>query len=248
LQRTYADETPATSIHDGFFDVKTIDRAILPSLNECRRSGDIDIYDSKVVHELFGNGAKTWTDFFRPRVLVIQAAIMQDATVLKFTVQHAAGDATGKHFGMNGRLLMLTMFTAIYNAATAFCEGLHGEVQARSSRSDVDYKMIDTEAQKKAKEMTGRLRDAINSPQARAYFDWCTGHIFFPISTIIRKWLDCRRTPARWQTVYFPQHILDGWRQAAGDEALKVSTFDLFSSWLHMVSVTLVAEGLRPRT
>lgn len=236
MQRTYADEIPATSIHDGFFDVKTIDRAILPSLNECRRSGDIDIYDSKIVHDLFGNGAKTWTDFFRPRILVVQAAIMQDATVLKFTVQHAAGDATGKHTGRNVRLAMLTLFTAIYNAATAFCEGLHGEVQERSSRSDVDYTMIDTQAQKKAKEMNGRLSDAINSSQARAYFDWCTGHIFFPISTIIRKWLDCRRTPARWQTVYFPQHILDGWRQAAGDEALKVSTFDLFSSWLHMVS------------
>ena len=134
------------------------------------------------------------------------------------------------------RVLMLTTSTAIYNAATAFCEGLHGEVQERSSRSDVDYKMIDAQAQQKAKEMTGRLSDAINTPQARAYFDWCTGHIFFPISTIIRKWLDCRRTPARWHTVYFPQHVLDGWRHAADDEALKVSTFDLFSSWLHMVS------------
>jgi hypothetical protein len=104
LQRTYADETPATSIHDGFFDVKTIDRSILPLLSECRRSGDVEIYDSKVVHDLFGNGAKTWTDFFRPRILVIQAAILQDATVLKFTVQHAAGDATGKHTRHNARL------------------------------------------------------------------------------------------------------------------------------------------------
>ena len=140
--------------------------------------------------------------------------------------------------------VMLTMSTAIYNAATAFCEGLHGEVQERSSRSDVDYKMIDAQAQHKAKEMTGRLSDAINTPQARAYFDWCTGHIFFPISTIIRKWLDCRRTPARWQTVYFPQHVLDGWRHAADDEALKVSTFDLFSSWLHMVSDILTRSWI----
>lgn len=134
---------------------------------------------------------------------------------------------------------MLTLFTAIYNAASAFCEGLHGEVQERSSRSDVDYKMIDSQAQQKAKEMTGRLSAALNTPQARSYFDWCTGHIFFPISTIVRKWLDCRRTPAPWQTIYFPQHVLDGWRNAAGDETLKVSTFDLFSSWLHMVSATL---------
>ena len=78
-------------------------------MNECRRSGDIEIYDSKVVHDLFGNGAKTWTDFFRPRILVIQAAILQDATVLKFTVQHAAGDATGKHAMAKVRSIMLTL-------------------------------------------------------------------------------------------------------------------------------------------
>ena len=134
--------------------------------------------------------------------------------------------------------MLLILLTAIYNAAAAFCEGLHGEVQERSSRADVDYKMIDTKAQQKAKEMTGRLSDAITTPQARAYWQWCTGNILFPIATIIRKWLDSRRTPARWQTVYFPQHILDGWRHAAEDEAIKVSTFDLLSSWLHMVSET----------
>jgi hypothetical protein len=134
---------------------------------------------------------------------------------------------------------MLTLSAAIYNAAAAFCEGLHGEVQARSSRADVDYKMIDTQAQQNAIEMTGRLCNAIKTPQARAYWQWCTGSILFPIATIIRKWLDCRRTPARWQTVFFPQHVLDGWRHAAEDEAIKVSTFDLFSSWLHMVSPIL---------
>jgi len=170
---------------------------------------------------------------------VIQAAILQDATVLKFTIQHAAGDATGKHTESNAGSADADSIIAIYNAATAFCEGLHGEVQERGSRSDVDYTLIDTQAQQKAKAMTGRLSDAINTPQARAYFDWCTGHIFFPILTIIRKWLDCRRTPAPWQTVYFPQHVIDGWKHAAEDEALKVSTYDLFSSWLHMVSVIL---------
>ena len=139
--------------------------------------------------------------------------------------------------GRIGHSVILTPFPAIYNAAAAFCEGLHGEVQTRSSRADVDYKMIDTQAQQKAMAMTGRLSDAINTPQARAYWQWCTGNILFPIATIIRKWLDFRRTPAPWQTVYFPQHILDGWQHAAEDEALKVSTFDLFSSWLHMVSV-----------
>jgi len=142
----------------------------------------------------------------------------------------------------NGCSVILILSTAIYNAASAFCEGLHGEVQSRSSRADVDYKMIDTQAQQKAKDLTGRLCDAIHTPQARAYWQWCTGHLLFPISTIIRKWLDCRRTPAPWQTVYFPQHILDGWKHAAGDEALKVSTFDLFSSWLHMVSATPVTK------
>lgn len=48
--------------------------------------------------------------------------------------------------------------------------------------------------------------------------------------------MEFKRTPARWQTVYFPQHILDGWRRAAEEEGAKVSMYDLFASWLHMVS------------
>jgi hypothetical protein len=95
LQRNASDDIPATSIHDGFFDVQTIDQCILPSLIECKRSGSIERYDAEILHGLFRKGAKTWTDCFRPRIVVIQAAILRDATVLKFTVQHAAGDASG---------------------------------------------------------------------------------------------------------------------------------------------------------
>jgi hypothetical protein len=69
----------------------------LPSLAECKKSGDVEIHDATVLHDLFRKGAKTWTDCFRPRIVQIQAAIMRDATVLKFTVQHVAGDATGKY-------------------------------------------------------------------------------------------------------------------------------------------------------
>lgn len=133
---------------------------------------------------------------------------------------------------------MLTLFLAIHNAAAAFCEGLHGDVQPRSSRADVDYTVIGPELEEKTDKTspTPWSGDSIVTSQARSYWDWCTASVLFPFATIARKYMEFRRTPARWQSVYFPQHILDGWRRAAEDEGVKVSTYDLFASWLHMVS------------
>jgi hypothetical protein len=127
-------------------------------------------------------------------------------------------------------------FPAIYNATAAFCEGLHGEVTPRGSRAEVDYEVIDAEAEKNTSLSAKNLFDALTTSQARAYWSWCDGSLLFPIATLIRKWLDARRTPTRWQTVFFPQAILDGWRNDAQDAGVKVSTYDLFTSWLHMVS------------
>jgi hypothetical protein len=130
----------------------------------------------------------------------------------------------------------LTNFSAIYNTVSAFCEGLHGEVTPRASRADVDYEVTDFQADKNTSLSAKNLFDALATSQARAYWSWCDGSLLFPIATIIRKWLDARRTPTRWQTVFFPQSILDGWRNDAQDAGIKVSTYDLFTSWLHMVS------------
>jgi hypothetical protein len=127
---------------------------------------------------------------------------------------------------------------AIYNATSAFCEGLHGEVTPRASRAEVDYEVIDAKAEKTTSMTATKLFNALTTSQARAYWSWCDGSVLFPIATIIRKWLDFRRTPTRWQTVFFPQSILDGWRNDAQDAGAKVSTYDLFTSWLHMVSTS----------
>jgi hypothetical protein len=127
-------------------------------------------------------------------------------------------------------------FSAIYNATAAFCEGLHGEVTPRGSRAEVDYEVIDAEAEKNTSLSASNLFDALTTSQARAYWSWCDGSLLFPIATLIRKSLDFRRTPTRWQTVFFPQSVLDGWRNDAQNAGVKVSTYDLFTSWLHMVS------------
>lgn len=102
----------------------------------------------------------------------------------------------------------------------------------------MDYTVIGPELEEKTGEITPKpwSGDSIVTSQARAYWDWCTASVFFPFATIARKYMEFRRTPARWQTVYFPQHILDGWRRAAEEEGVKVSMYDLFASWLHMVS------------
>jgi hypothetical protein len=133
---------------------------------------------------------------------------------------------------------MLTVSAAIYNAAAAYCEGLHGDVQERPSRADVDYEMIDTETKQDTTVSTSRLDDRFSTSQARAYWDYCDGSLLFPIATILRKRLDFHRTQTRWQTVHFPQHVLDEWRRHAEDAGVKVSTYDLFAAWLHMVCIT----------
>lgn len=135
---------------------------------------------------------------------------------------------------------MLKPSSAIHNAAAAFCEGLHGDVEPRRSRADVDYTVIDAKADEKTDDKkTSWSEDNMVTAQARAYWSWCTGSLLFPLGTIWRKCMDFRRNRAQWQTVYFPQHILDGWRRAAEDEGVKVSTYDLFAAWLHMVSILL---------
>lgn len=131
---------------------------------------------------------------------------------------------------------MLTRLPAIHNATQAFCEGLRGPIAERPSRADVDYAIIDAEVDEKVSSATTLLPDAITTSQARTYWEWCSGSALFPLITFWNKYMDARRTPTVWQTVFFPQSILDEWRLAAQDAGVKVSTYDLLTSWLHMVS------------
>jgi hypothetical protein len=135
----------------------------------------------------------------------------------------------------------LTQFLALYNAATAFCEGLHGETNRRSSRAHVDYKVLDHAAipqESKTNSRASPVVESLGTLQARSWWQICTSSKLFPVMTIARKWVDFYRTSTRWQTVFFPQNIIDGWRDAAQNSEVKVSTFDLFTSWIHLVSIS----------
>lgn len=92
--RTY--ERPADSCRDGFFEVRVVNESILPALAASGSPGGIEVHDPRPLDVLFRNMPKALNSRFYPRVFVVQAAIMQDATVMKFTVQHAVGDATGR--------------------------------------------------------------------------------------------------------------------------------------------------------
>lgn len=52
-----------------------------------------------------------------------------------------------------------------------------------------------------------------------------------------RKWIDSLRTTTQWQTVHFPSSTVEQWEGVAQTAEVKVSAFDLFAAWLHMVSV-----------
>lgn len=96
-QRGRAYECPAKSCRDGFFEVRIVNESIFPALAATGSPGGIEVHNSRPLDVLFRNLPKALKDRLYPRVLVIKAVIMQDATVMKFTVQHAAGDATGRY-------------------------------------------------------------------------------------------------------------------------------------------------------
>lgn len=134
----------------------------------------------------------------------------------------------------------LTQSVALYNAATAFCEGLHGETNRRPSRADVVYKVLDHGAIPKDSKIhcqTSLVVESLATLQARSWWQICTSTRLYPVMTIARKWVDFYRTSTRWQTVFFPQYIINGWRDAAQQAGVKASTFDLFTSWIHLVGI-----------
>lgn len=134
----------------------------------------------------------------------------------------------------------LTQAVALYNAATAFCEGLHGEINRRPSRAHVVYKVLDHAAIPKDSKthcQTSPVIQPLGTLQARSWWQICTSSRLYPVMTIARKWVDFYRTSTRWQTVFFPQNIIYGWRDAAQQAGVKVSTFDLFTSWIHLVGI-----------
>jgi hypothetical protein len=59
-------------------------------------SHGITIYDSNTLNDVFRSCKKSWYNTLCPMIFTIQAVILLDATVFKFTMQHAAGDAVGE--------------------------------------------------------------------------------------------------------------------------------------------------------
>jgi hypothetical protein len=86
---------PAKEASDGFLSIRSDDRQILPDLAGTRTEHGITVYDANSLGILFNNKRTSWRNRLCPRLFTIQAIIMQDATIFKFTMQHAAGDAVG---------------------------------------------------------------------------------------------------------------------------------------------------------
>jgi hypothetical protein len=76
--------------------IRINDKSVLPSVTGTTVSHGIKTYDSKALNDIFSSCKKSWRDTLCPRIFTIQAVLLLDATVFKFTMQHVAGDAVGK--------------------------------------------------------------------------------------------------------------------------------------------------------
>jgi len=72
------------------------DQNVLPDLTGTITSPGITTYDSKTLHNVFTKSKRSWHDTLCSRIFAIEVVILRDATVFKFMMQHAAGDAIGK--------------------------------------------------------------------------------------------------------------------------------------------------------
>ncbi|KAM0715209.1 hypothetical protein Q7P37_009674 [Cladosporium fusiforme] len=203
-KRRHANRNDMKSIDNGFFTTQSYDTCILKLLSGHKANDDVEIYDASVLHKLFSKKSQKLIDRMQPRIFSIHVAQMKDATVFKFTMQHMAGDAV------------------------AFSEGLYGEVAVRSSRAMVNYKMV-SDGEKEKKQDTEITDEATGAPRKRSRGNLCS-----TILTGTRKWMNCWSASTRWQTIHISEAILNGWRAAATGDDVKVSTFDLFASWVHM--------------
>ncbi|KAM0695555.1 hypothetical protein Q7P36_005915 [Cladosporium allicinum] len=218
LTRSSAYESPTSSAYDGFFDFRTLDVNILPRIAGSHFNHGTIVYDATILDHFCKQTFRTWDDIFHPRLFTIQAVLTRDATILKFTLQHAAGDVLG-----------------LYNAANAFCEGLRGNVDKRLTRPDTGYQLLErSELQQNVKMSTALSGEIFITPQARAWWRNCTSSQFFLPGLIFRNLCNSLHNPPSWQLMYFPESTLEKWRQIARENGAAVSTFTLFASWMQL--------------
>src|ERR1700712_3073382 len=94
-QHTETSILPAKKVSDSFLGTRDDDRCIMPDVIGKKTEHGITVYNPDILGGLFKDSATSWMDRLCPRMFKIQAITMQDATVFKFTMQHAAGDAVG---------------------------------------------------------------------------------------------------------------------------------------------------------
>jgi hypothetical protein len=193
----------------------------------------ITVYDANTLGDLFDNNTISWSERLRPRIFTIQAVTTEDATVFKFTMQHAAGDAVGM-VSKDRRTSdsMANGSTGLYKAAAAFCEGLGGDVHKRPINFNRQYTLV-SDGNTGSKWQS--VRSLLQTQQARIWFDMCTTSKLFPIKTLARKWETARNNATRWQTVHFSRETIEMWQELAREAGVKVSKFSLLASWIHLV-------------
>ena len=202
-----------------------------------RAKDGITVYNAKVLGDLFDDSKIPWSNRLRPRIFTVQAVTLEDATVFKFTMQHAAGDAVGMFRSNAGELNGLLIAVAgLYRAASAFCEGLSGDIHKRSTNLIREYKVAtDGKTESKWEWKRQPLRSLLQTQQARDWFDMCTSSKFFNIKMLASKWKTARNDATRWQTIHFPKEMIEAWQDIANKAGVKVSKFSLLASWIHLV-------------
>lgn len=206
-----------------------------------RARDGITVYDANVLGNLFDDSKISWSDRLRPRIFTLQAVTLEDATVFKFTMQHAAGDAVGMSTS-NARELavLLRVVAGLYKAASAFCEGLSGDIHKRSINLIREYKVAtDGKTGSKWEWKRQSLRSLLQTQQARDWFDMCTSSKIFNLKMLASKWKTARKNATRWQTIHFPKEIIEMWQDIAKKAGVKVSKFSLIASWIHLVRASV---------
>jgi hypothetical protein len=234
LQHTAVSKRAAKAASDGFLSVRHDYRRILPDLAGTKTDNGITVYDANVLGDLFDHNAISWPNRLRPRIFSIRAVTMQDATVFKFTMQHAAGDAVGVY-----TLSMMTEWTrsltatiGLYKAAAAFCEGLGSDIHKRPTNLVREYTLA---GDRNVGSRWKSVRSLLQTQQARDWFDICTSSKLFSMETLGRIWQNARNNVTRWQTIHFSRETIDLWQTIAREAGAKVSKFNLLASWIHLV-------------
>lgn len=85
---------------DDMLKVRILDSSVAPHLEQEESDHGIAFRDCQTLAKLFEGNRVSWTDYLCPRVALVEAALFQDGSVVKFTTQHVACDAIGEYQGV----------------------------------------------------------------------------------------------------------------------------------------------------